>query len=282
MEKILIVGARGFIGQVVMAQFGEKAVGIDIKSSENVFAVDITKKEELEKFFEENKLSACIDFAGISLPLVCAENRALAHKINVEGQRNLLEVCAKNNVDYYYSSTVRLYDSDEGIATEESEVKATNYYTETKLLAEKQIREFFDSGKLKKAVIFRFSNTFGKDPNIERLIPTIISSLKNGSIELTNAKTKFDLLYAKDIPRAIEIVMGKAKGFEIFNVASGKQLTMDEIATWISLKLSNGSKIKIKDQKELLRPGISIEKIKSIGFVPTEFEKAISSIISFY
>jgi len=283
MGKILVVGANGFIGGEVLSYFGERAIGISniVSKEKNILKVDITKKEELEMFFEENDISSCVDFAGVSLSRVCEENKALAYQVNVLGQKNLLNVCSKQGVDYYYSSTVRLYDSDIGEVDENSEIKKSNCYTETKILAEKQIKEFFKEGKLKKAVIFRFSNTFGKDPNKERLIPTIISALKNGSIELTNANTKFDLLYVRDIPKAIELAMRNANGFGIFNVASGEQLTMKEIAQRISRKLQNNSKVIIKDENELLHPKISIGKIASLGFVPTKFEKAFDEIFDF-
>jgi nucleoside-diphosphate-sugar epimerase len=282
MEKILVVGANGFIGKEVLSHFGDKAIGIDMVLAENVLVVDITKKAELEKFFDENKISACIDFAGISVPLICEEQKELTYKVNVEGQKNLLDECAKHCVDYYYSSTVRLYDSNSVIATEESQTKATNYYSKTKILAEKQVKDFYEKGKLKKAIIFRFSNTFGRDPNKERLLPTIISSLKNGSIELTNANTKFDMLYVKDILVVIELAMKNVHGFEIFNVASGEQLAMKEIAKKISSKLENNSRVIIKDENEIIHPTISIEKVSSLGFKPTRFETALGKIIDFY
>ena len=282
MGKILITGANGFIGNAVLAHFGKNAIGTDMHLSENIFAMDITNKAEVDKFFAENDISQCIDFAGISLPNVCEEQKELSYRVNVEGQKNLLEACAKKGVEYYYSSTVRLYDSDDGVVNEKSSICETNNYTKTKILAEKQIKEFYDSGKLKKAVIFRFSNTFGADPNKERLIPTIISSLKKGSVELINAGTLFDMLYINDISKAIELVMENEEGFKIFNVASGEQVSMKQIAELISSKLNNNSKVIIKDEKEIVHPKISIEKISSLGFVPTSFEEALEEIINFY
>ena len=279
MGKILIVGANGFLGNVVLKYFGERAIGMDMCPSENILEIDITKKEDVEKVFVENEISDCIDFAGISLPTVCEEQQDLAYKVNVKGQKNILEACSKNGANYYYSSTVRLYDANGEVANEETLVKETNYYTKTKILAEEQIREFYKSGKLKKAIIFRFSNTFGKDSNEKRLIPTIISSITNGEITLTNANTKFDMLYVKDILKAIEIAMEKVSGFEIFNVASGSQLTMQSLAETISSKLNNNSKVSISDEKELIHPKISIEKISSLGFVPTKFEEALKEIL---
>jgi nucleoside-diphosphate-sugar epimerase len=282
MSKILIVGANGFIGKEVLSYFKDGAIGIDLVSDKNILAVDITKNEEIEKIFAENDISSCIDFAGLSLPLVCEEKQDLAYKINVLGQKNILEVCSKYGVEYYYSSTTRVYDASVGTVDEKSKVSFTNYYTQTKILAEKQIKEFYDLGKLKKAVILRFSNAYGIDSNKDRLIPTIISSLKKGEITLTNANTKFDLLYLKDIPKVIELIMGKTKDFEIFNIVSGEQLTMRDIATKIFFKLNNKSKIIIKDENEIIHPVVLMKKISGLGFVPTKFDEAIDEIIDFY
>ena len=282
MEKVLVVGALGLIGKELMSSLGEKAIGIDVNVAEKkILKADISNYSALEKVFQENRISSCVNLAAIALPLECEKNKKDAFLVNVAGNLNLLELCAQYDVEFYYASSVRVYDTSR-IANEDSPVNPSGVYMKTKVLSEKIIQAYFERKLLKKAIIFRFSNVYGKDNHKDRLIPSLISQTKGGAVEITNSNTKFDLIYVKDVVKAILLSMEKSKGFQIYNVVSGKLLSVEQIAKILIKKINPSATLRIKSKQSVNYPVVSNEKIKNLGLIPVSFEQSLDEIVAYY
>jgi nucleoside-diphosphate-sugar epimerase len=282
MKKILVIGSEGLIGKELMALLGDKAIGIDKHAvGNNRISADIMDYSALEKIFVENKISSCINLAAVALPLECEKDKKEAFLINVIGNMNLVELCALHGADFYYASSARVYSANK-LAKEDSLLNPKGAYMKTKLLSEKIIKSYYELGLLKNAVIFRFSNVYGKDEHRERLVPSLILKAKSGIIEITNAENTFDLVYVKDVVKAILLVVENSAGFEIFNIASGRLLSIKQVAKIIAKKKSALVKVKIISKGKPDYPKILIKKIESLGFKPSRFEDNIEDIINYY
>lgn len=94
--KYLIIGASGLMGTTFMKLVPE-SIGVDEKT------VDITNKNSVQKYFEENndKFDTVINFAAFTNVDAAEEQRGdengLVWKLNVMGPENLNEACEKNN-----------------------------------------------------------------------------------------------------------------------------------------------------------------------------------------
>ena len=159
--KILLTGASGNVGYEALKQLAAQKERFDI----TVFDLKTPKSEKLfakykndARFFygdltnPEDSVEACknIDFVihlAALIPPAAYQNKALTEKINADGTRNLLANIEKYspNAFFAYSSSVATY----GDRLEDIYIKVTDplkpsmgdYYAETKIMAEKAVRE---------------------------------------------------------------------------------------------------------------------------------------------
>jgi len=94
--KYLIVGASGLMGSTFLSIVPD-AIGVDEKT------FDITDNSSIEKYFQKNKdkFDVVINFAAFTNVDAAEKERGdkdgLVWKLNVEGVKNLNEICTKHN-----------------------------------------------------------------------------------------------------------------------------------------------------------------------------------------
>jgi nucleoside-diphosphate-sugar epimerase len=110
----------------------------------------------------------------------------------------------------------------------------------------------------------------------------MISQALSGRVKLTHAKTKFDLVYSKDIARAVLLALEKTKGFEIFNVSSGKPISLISLAKKIISLCNKKAQIKVISNDDQHNPIISSKKISSLGWKASSFDDSLKSVVEFY
>ena len=184
------------------------------------------------------------------------------------------EIINKNNYSSFtFLSTSRIY-RNLNVAKENSFLAVNptnldNYYNIKNICAE----SFLISQKKKKIKIVRLSNIYGFAPKSTLLIPTLIkNSLSKNAIKIfINKKCKKDFLNIKVACSIILKIIHYGKD-QIYNIASGKNISLEKIAKKIS-KLTN-CKIKYINQSKIINePAININKIQK------EFKFRLSSNI---
>lgn len=133
--NILITGANGQLGnetRIVAEQFPQHNYFFT-----DVDTLDITDKNALLAFTNENSISCIVNCAAYTAVDRAEDDEALCHKINALAVQNLAEVAAAQNALIIHVSTDYVFD---GTAhkpyTEDLRVCPTNVYGRTKLLGE--------------------------------------------------------------------------------------------------------------------------------------------------
>lgn len=194
MNKVLVTGGAGYIGShtvIELINAGFTPVIIDNLSNSNPEAVkrlekitgnqisfhkiEICEKEQLAEVFNEHQFDSVIHFAGlkavgesVSMPLSYYHN-------NLVSTLNLCELMEENNVHkLVFSSSATVYgDPDTVPITEDSPIRATNPYGQTKVMIEQILHDWVASNHKLQVTCLRYFNPvgahesglIGEDPN---------------------------------------------------------------------------------------------------------------------
>jgi len=117
---------------------------------------DLTDATQLRKVFEEVRPEAVIHTAALADIDFCQNNQADAERINVGVTRELARRCGESGAKMILCSTDTVFDGRKGLYTEEDAPNALNFYADTKIRAEKIVRE-----NVERAVVSRLSLVMG-------------------------------------------------------------------------------------------------------------------------
>ena len=291
--KILITGGGGYIGSYIINNLPKKydIICLDhgkkysqfnksVKNNVTFIKGDVTDSNLLEKIMNKG-IDTIIHCAGGAGNPVCMEDPMNALSSHIHGTQLLIQKSIKFKVKrFIYMSTIAVYSTFRKRKipfTEKTELKPDDFYGTLKMIAEKYIKE-----NQPNHVILRLANVYGFNQNFNQQGGAIMNFI-HAVLEKTNitiygtGKQKMELVHIKDVYNCILTILknSKIKG-EIFNVGSGKLVSIEELATIIS---NSGKKFyryepkvkKISGRKDKVWPDrfMSINKIKKItGWKP--------------
>jgi nucleoside-diphosphate-sugar epimerase len=155
-------------------------------------------------------------------------------RINVEGTRNVLEASLASGVErFIHFSSTDVYGYPGGAAIEEtySATRLRNWYAETKLAAEAEVRRA-SQGQAIDAVILRPATVYG--PRSKEVVGEIARAIRNGSMLLIDGgRAVAGLCYVQNlIDGALLALSHQNAPGEAFNLSDGldvtwKQFTQD-------------------------------------------------------
>jgi UDP-glucose 4-epimerase len=245
--KVVVTGGCGFIGSHLVEELAEKyeVIVIDDLSSGKVENLTSTRNVRFVKGSVTNlnllkdisKDAECIFHqAAISSVQKSLEDPTRINKANVIGTLNVLIAardCGINKVIYASSSSV-YGDTPELQKREDMNPNPLSPYAVSKLAGEYYCKVFNELYGIKIACL-RYFNVYGpkQDPASEyaAVIPRFITRVINNKppIIYGDGKQTRDFIFVKDVVRANILAMEKnAEG--IFNIASGKQVSINELA----------------------------------------------------
>lgn len=137
--KILGTGLSGLVGSRIVELLSGT---YEFEFSET----DITDKEVIGEKINNSNASVVLHLAAKTDVDGCEKDKALgingdAWKINVEGTRNVIEACKKNNKKLIYISTDFVFDGEkESAYSEEDKPNPINWYATTKYEGEKIVQ----------------------------------------------------------------------------------------------------------------------------------------------
>jgi len=161
----LITGAEGQLGKALQIGLTDKFNILSTtrqptqlaKNQRNVQKLDITDKENISNVLESFKPDIIINCAAYTNVDGSEINKDLAHQVNVEGLRNLIQLSDINTYLIQISSDY-VFDGDSGPYSEDEHTFPVNYYGKTKLEAENILR-----GTRRKWAIFRPNVLYSSD-----------------------------------------------------------------------------------------------------------------------
>ena len=191
MKKVLVTGAAGYIGSVLVRQLLEKnyqVKGLDILffggeplisiyNHPNFVKGDIRDSKIIEEVL--TGITDVIHLAAIVGDPACAKQPDLANDINWEASKKIFDYCNKNNniERFVFASTCSNYGKmkDNSFVTEESELRPVSLYAELKVKFEKyilqtQIRDSFSPTALRFATVYGLSPRMRFDLTVNEFI----------------------------------------------------------------------------------------------------------------
>lgn len=140
--RILVTGAKGQLGHDVvneMLKRGLTPIGVDVEE------MDITDKAACDKVITEACVDAVIHCAAYTAVDAAEDNVEVCRKVNVDGTRNIAEVCKKLDIKMMYISTDYVFNGQGTRPWEpDDEREPLNVYGQTKYEGELAIEELVE------------------------------------------------------------------------------------------------------------------------------------------
>ncbi|TDT73304.1 UDP-galactose 4-epimerase [Litoreibacter halocynthiae] len=262
MANVLVTGGAGYIGShacKVLAAAGFTPVTFDNLCTGWQDAVkfgpfvkgDLLDRIQLDEVFAEYAPVAVMHFAALSQVGESTTNPGLYWRNNVGGSLNLIEAAAAAGcVNFVFSSTCATYGDQDGVTlTEDTEQHPINAYGASKRAVEDILRNFQDSHGMK-AVIFRYFNVAGADPEGEvgefhqpetHLIPLMLDAIDGKRDALTVHGTDYDTpdgTCIRDYVHVMDLAAAHVKGIKwllegreprVFNLGTGSGFSVREV-----------------------------------------------------
>ena len=280
MKKAVVVGGAGFIGSnvvdkilssneswdevVVIDNFSTgKIENIDPRAS--IVDADIRNFNEIQEHF---KGAECVWHLA-ALPRVepSIKDPVLFNDINVNGTLNVFTACKNHNVKkIVFSSSSSVYGEPiEHPTPEHADFNPMSPYALQKLHCEQYAKLFCDLYDMNISCL-RYFNVYGKrEPTEGAYVPVIgiwLRQLRQGKkLTITgDGNQTRDFINVFDVAEANYVASHRPpKGFSVYNVGSGKNYVLNDVARWICRDES-----KIEYIEPRVEPRITLADVRNL------------------
>ena len=146
--------------------------------------------------------------------------------VNVKGTENVLDACRHNGVEHIiFTSTVDVYGKSRGEPLkEEAELKPTDKYGYSKMLAEQEIIEYGDKIDF---TIMRMATIYG--PGFNDSYFKLFKAIKDGKAYLIgDGKNHLAIVHIEDVVAGLILAMENNKGPKsVYNLSDGVKYTQE-------------------------------------------------------
>ncbi len=286
-SRSVVTGGAGFIGSnlvdhlvridhkvIVLDNFvsGKKAnLAHHKKKDVKIIRVDISKSKNLDKYFK--KVDYVFHLAGLAEIIPSIKNPKKYFNTNVLGTLKVVEAAKRAGVKkLIYAASSSCYGSPKNLPTSEKEkIDIKHPYGLTKFLGEQLVLKYATNFNMPN-ISFRFFNVYGPRLNMSGQYSAVFGNFlkqKKNNKPLTivgDGKQTRDFIHVDDLTNAFIKVAKSRLVNKIYNLGSGKEISINKIAN-----LFGGKKIFIpKRPREPKRSLANISKIKKdINWKPT-------------
>ena len=253
--NLLVTGGAGFIGAnfvhwwrgqhqadglFVIDALTYAAVPDDIAGTgAELIQGDIADTALVRSILETRGIDAVVNFAAESHNSRAVIDPASFFRTNVVGTQSLLEACrASGGTRFHHVSTCEVYgdlalDSTAAF-TEESPYRPHTPYSASKAGADHAVRAYFHTYGLP-VTITNCANNYGRFQFPEKLIPLFATLAIRGEPLPLYASTanRREWIHVDDHCAAIALVLDRGRPGETYNVGTGVERSIDEIADLI-------------------------------------------------
>ena len=309
--RLLVTGGAGFIGSNFVHYWldrhpGDELVVFDLLTyagnRESLVAVedriafvqgDICDRELAELTLREHGTEVVVNFAAESHNSLAVVDPTRFFRTNVLGTQTLLDASRAAGVGrFHHVSTCEVYgdlalDTDE-VFTEESPYRPRTPYNASKAGADHAVRAYSETFGLP-VTITNCSNNYGPFQFPEKVIPLFATNaLDDEPLPMyASTQNKREWLHVLDHCEAIDLVLREGRPGETYNVGSGIEATIEEIADRVLELTGKPASLKtiVPD-----RPGhdrrylLDATKIANeLGWAPTRgFDEGLAETVAWY
>jgi len=300
MKSILITGAKGFIGSNLSKFFfnhNYQVFGVGKKKLDeknlsffkNYYIGDILD-DEVKSFLKTEKPDYIFHCAGSSSIQNSIKDPSNDFNNNTILTFKFLDFIRQFTPQskFYFFSSAAVYGNPYSLPINEKQIiNPISPYGFHKFMSENICKEFSKIYSLN-VVVLRIFSAYG--PNLKRQIfYDLMNKFSNEEkIKLRgNGKESRDFIHILDLCRAIELIMKKNyQQFEVFNIGSGEEVSIEKLAKIFSnfLKTSKIIEFDLNNNEGMpLNWRSDITKLENIGFRPImQLPQGIEDYIGWY
>jgi len=250
--KVLVTGANGFVGRSVVrrllaggdsviAAVGPGASGCAAEPNLTSVSLDLMNDVSVRSCYA-TPVDAVIHLAAIALTQAANRDAATAWMINAEGTAKLAAALAdaagrwKTRPLFLLASSADVYAWQNRPIKEDDAVQPSTPYAASKLGAELAVEQVTRCAGLPVIVVRPFPHSGGGQEE-SFWIPArgkLLRAVKqNGwaAIPVGDLTAVRDYLHVDDVAEAYALLLQRGKPGEVYNIASGRAVTLDEIHT---------------------------------------------------
>jgi len=256
-KRVLVTGGAGFIGSHLAEKLVE--LGAKVTILDNFSAGKLSNLQKVLPFinvlYTDIRASFSCYKATVNQDVVfhlasfisvpeSIKNPDLCNATNVEGTKNLLEGCYKNNIKtLIFSSSSAVYGDRNDVCKEDDVPMPKSPYAQSKILSEELCKKYAEDYGINTACL-RYFNVYGERQNQHGAYAAVVAKFTNYLLNkqpLTifgdGTQTR-DFVPVKEVVDAnINIAMLQNLKGEVFNVGSGKSITLFELITQLEKDL---------------------------------------------
>lgn len=228
-KNVFVTGASGFIGSHLTARL--RVLGTKVEECK----VDLLQNNLLEQSY--SKSDYIFHLAAYSPSFTDKVYNVVVEEQNIKMTQNVLQLARSMNAVFVFVSSSHVYPKAkvlDGHPWIEDEMKYGKAFTPFGLSKQKceALCFYFAREYNMNIIIARLSNVYGHGDVSNRFLPAFLRRVLGGESPLRvfgNKKTARDFVYINDVVNGI-IDAGAYDKSEIFNLGSGRMLTIEQIA----------------------------------------------------
>ena len=252
MSRLLVTGAAGFVGSNFVRWWIEKhaddhVVAFDLLTyagdprnlegtGVRLVEGDIADLELAERVLAEEQIDVIVNFAAESHNSLAVLDPARFFRTNVMGTQTLCEAARRAGVKrFHHVSTCEVFgdlplDTDE-MFTEESPYRPRTPYNASKAGADHAVRAYHETFDLPITITI-CANNYGPRQFPEKVIPLFTTNaIDDRELPLyASTQNRREWLHVDDHCSAIDLVLERGRVGETYNVGSGTEKSVEEIA----------------------------------------------------
>ena len=313
--RLLVTGGAGFIGSNfirywlgrhpddeilnvdLLTYAGDRSSLSDVEAAHReryaFVQADIADAERIGELFARHHPQTIVNFAAESHNSRAVVDPGAFVRTNVLGTQILLEAARRSSVErFHHISTCEVYgdlplDSSDSFR-EDSPYRPRTPYNASKAGADHLVRAYNETFQLP-ITISNSANNYGPYQYPEKVIPLFTTNaLEDQPLPLyRSSRNRREWIHVDDHCRAIELILERGRVGDTYNVGSGAERSIEEVADAVLAAAGKPPTLKtyVPD-----RPGhdrrylLDHSKItKDLGWVPSiDFEAGLRDTVSWY
>ena len=256
--RALITGGQGFVGRYLVQHLVDAGDEVIVADRE----VDVTSRGALSRSLTAARPEVIYHLAAMTSVAESWKRPAEYTRVNVLGTANLLdaahEVVPEARIVVVSSAEVYGVVREEQLPLrEDSPAVPANPYSTSKLEAELVAREAVRH-RHQRVVIARPFNHIGPGQSTSFVVPALVRRMLDATakgmhfIMVGDLSTRRDFSDVRDVVRAYRLLGEWGRAGEAYNVASGHDVALSDIAEEIRRRINPGLEMLV--DPELLRP----------------------------
>jgi nucleoside-diphosphate-sugar epimerase len=289
-KNVLVTGANGFLGSHLLNSLIQNGYNViaylrpqsDTKRIDHLagkwssFIAHTNSDNEINSLFGEKQIDAIVHTAvdyGRKKPL------SAIIETNVLFPLRLIEIGIEHGIELFINT-------DTFFGKKQFNLKHLNNYTTSKRILERILESLSTTIKI---INLRLEHVYGENDAESKFVTSVLNQIiaNKPEILLTEGAQKRDFVYIADVVDAYMCILkqnGLNNGYTLFEVGTGKSISVKEFVSKIAEVANTGSMLKFGAiptySGEILDSFANIAPLKKIGWQPKySIEEAIQNII---